>query len=107
MSLPAFLGTHKADNYTDIVADLIQSYKAMGWEIFPKVLFLDCHLDLFIENLRTLSDEHGERFHKDISTMERRHQGEWTPSILVDYCCTLGRDVPLVKYGGKSSCVTF
>ena len=86
-----FLGTHKADNFTDIVADLIQSYKAMRCDMFSKVLFLYCLLDLFLENLRTLNDEHGERFHKDISTMERRYQGEWTPSILVDYCCTLRR----------------
>jgi len=96
----SFLGTHKADNYTDIEADLIQSYKAMGYDVLSKVFFLDCRLDLLLENLRTLSDEQGERFHKDISTMERLYQGEWTPRILVDYCCTLRRDVLLTKYEG-------
>jgi hypothetical protein len=28
MSLPLFLGNHKAERYRDMVADLVQSYKA-------------------------------------------------------------------------------
>jgi len=68
-----------------------------------KVHFIDSHLDFFPENLRTVSNEHGERFHQDISTMERRYQGKWSPSMLADYCWTLKRDVPQAK----SSTVTF
>jgi len=75
--------------------------------MFLKVLFFECRLEFFLENIGTVSDEHGKRFHKDISTMERLYQDEWTPSMLVDYCCTLRRDVPLPKYGRKSSSVTF
>jgi hypothetical protein len=55
-----FLGTHKPDNYTDIVADLIQFYKAMGCNMPLNVLSLHCRLDFFLENLGTMSDEHGE-----------------------------------------------
>jgi len=44
-----FLGIHNADNYTDIVPDLIQSYKAMECDMFSNVLFLDCRLDFFLE----------------------------------------------------------
>lgn len=70
MSLPAFIGTHKTGNYTDIVAYLTQSYKAMGCNMFLNVLCLICRLDVFLENHGTVSDEHGKRFLKDISTME-------------------------------------
>jgi hypothetical protein len=105
--LPVCLGTHQADNYTDTVADLIQSYKQMGCNMSLNVLFLDCRLDFFLENLGRVSDEHGKRFHKDISTVERLYQDEWTPSMFVDNFCALGIDVPLAKYSRKSSSVTF
>jgi len=39
-----------------------------------------------------VSDEHGERFHQDISSMEKRYQGKWNCAILADYCWTLARD---------------
>ena len=38
-------------NYHDMVADLVQSYKATGCNMSLKVHFLDSHLDLFPENL--------------------------------------------------------
>jgi hypothetical protein len=50
----------------------------------------------FPENLE-VSDEHGERFHKDTMAMEKRYQGKWTSTILADYCWTLKRDVPDAK----------
>jgi hypothetical protein len=36
-------GNHKAANYHDMVADLAQSYKAMGCNMSFKVHFLDFH----------------------------------------------------------------
>jgi len=72
-----------------------------------KLHFLDCHLDLFSENLCTVSDEHSELLLQHISTIDRRYQGKWRPRMLADYCCTFRRDVPQAKYGGKSSTVTF
>jgi hypothetical protein len=47
------------------------------------------HIDFFPENLGAVSDEHGERFHQDISNMEKRYQCKWSLSMLVDYCWTL------------------
>jgi len=43
-----------------MVAALVKSYKAMGCNMSLKVYFLDTHLDLFPENLGTVSKEHGE-----------------------------------------------
>jgi hypothetical protein len=72
----SFLGNHKAENYHEIVNDLMTAYKCMGRNMSLKVHFLDSHLDFFPENLCAGSDEHGERFHRDISNMEKRYQGK-------------------------------
>jgi hypothetical protein len=72
-----------------------------------KVHFLDSHLDFFPENLGAVSDEHGERFHQDISNMEKWYQGKWSLSMLADYCWTLKRDVSQVTYSRKSTTVIF
>jgi hypothetical protein len=61
----SFWGNHKAENYHEIVSDLLTAYKAYGCNMSLKVHFLDSHLDFFPENLGTVSDEHRERFHQD------------------------------------------
>jgi len=59
-----------------MVANLVQSHKAMGCNTSLKRHFWDGHLDFFPENLGAVSDEHGERFHQEIFTMERQYQGK-------------------------------
>ncbi|UYV70282.1 hypothetical protein LAZ67_7002362 [Cordylochernes scorpioides] len=98
-----FLGSVKVENYRDIVNDLLLSYKALGCNMSLKIHFLHSHLDLFPDNLGAVSDEHGERFHQDISSMEKRYQGKWSPAMLADYCWTLKRDLPQAKYRRKST----
>jgi hypothetical protein len=68
------------------VADLVLSYKAMGRNMSLKVHFLDSHLKFFPENLGAVSNEHGERFNQDISTLEKQYQDKWSNSMLADYC---------------------
>ncbi|UYV61607.1 hypothetical protein LAZ67_1005527 [Cordylochernes scorpioides] len=70
-----FLGSVKVENYRDIVNDLLLSYKALGCNMSLKIHFLHSHLDFFPDNLGAVSDEHGERFHQAISSMEKRYQG--------------------------------
>jgi hypothetical protein len=82
----SFLGNHKAENYHEIVSDLLTAYKAYGCNMSLKVHFLDSHLDFFPENLDAVSDEHRERFHQDIFNMEKQYQGKWSLSMLADYC---------------------
>ncbi|UYV73753.1 hypothetical protein LAZ67_11000721 [Cordylochernes scorpioides] len=77
-----FLGSVKVENYRDIVNDLLLSYKALGCNMSLKIHFLHSHLDFFPDNLGAVSDEHGERFHQDISSMEKRYQGKWSPAML-------------------------
>ncbi|UYV70783.1 K02A2.6-like [Cordylochernes scorpioides] len=42
-----------------------------------KIHFLHSHLDFFPDNLGAVSDEHGERFHQAISSMEKRYQEQF------------------------------
>ena len=50
-----------------------------------KIHFLHSHLDFFPENLGDVSDEHGERFHQEIKTIEQRFQRFWDERMLRDY----------------------
>jgi hypothetical protein len=103
----SFLGNHKAGNYPEIVSDLLTACKAIGCNMSLKVLFLDSHLDFFPENRGAVTEEHGERFHQDISNMENQYQGKSSLSMLADYCWTFKRDVPQATYIIKSTTVLF
>ncbi|UYV81439.1 K02A2.6-like [Cordylochernes scorpioides] len=102
-----FLGSVKVENYRDIVNDLLLSYKALGCNMSLKIHFLHSHLDFFPDNLGAVSDEHGERFHQAISSIEKRYQGKWSPAMLADDCWTLKRDLPQAKYRIKSTVTAF
>jgi hypothetical protein len=67
-----FLGNVKVENYKEFVEDLLSVYQSIGCNMSLKVHFLHSHLDFFPPNL---SDEHGERFHQDFSTMKKKHAG--------------------------------
>jgi hypothetical protein len=69
------LGNVKAENYKKLVKDLLNAYQTMGCSMSLKIHYLHSHLHIVLSNLDTVSDEHGERFHQDISTMEKRHAG--------------------------------
>ncbi|UYV78169.1 hypothetical protein LAZ67_16000358 [Cordylochernes scorpioides] len=62
------LGNLKAENYSNLVNELLLSYKTLGCNMSLKIHFLHSHLDFFPDNLGAVSDEHGERFHQDISS---------------------------------------
>jgi len=100
-----FLGNEKAPDYRERIN--IQSYKSLGCNMSLKIHFLHSHLDFFPSNLGDVSDEHGERFHQDISVMKRCYQRKWGPSKLADYCWILKRDVPSTNYKRKSGAKQF
>jgi len=68
-----FLGNFKATNFRELVQDLMDSYEQLGCNMSLKMYFLFSHLNFFPLNYGDVSDEHGERFHQDISVMERCH----------------------------------
>jgi len=89
-----FLENRRADNYKNLVEELLSSYLKLGCSMSVKIHFLSCNLDFFPENYGSVSDEHGERFHQDIAAMEGRYKRKWSSSMLADYCWTLMRDSP-------------
>jgi len=70
-----FLGNEKVENYGQILQDLISSYSAMGCRMSLNLHFMHSHFDFFLENMGVVSNKHGERFHQNISQMEKRYSG--------------------------------
>ncbi|KAJ4444951.1 hypothetical protein ANN_06750 [Periplaneta americana] len=62
-------------------------------------LKVNCIEDFFPPSCGGFSDEHGERFHHNISVMEQRYQGRWNETMLADYCWSLRRDAPELTRG--------
>ena len=84
-----FLGNVKAINYVEIVEIMLKSFESLRCNMSVKVHFLFSHLSSFPENLGSVSDEQGERFHQDIKIMEERYQGRWDVNMMADYCWNL------------------
>lgn len=90
-----FLGKRRADNYREIIKQLIDSYEDMGCNMSYKVHLLSEHLDDFPDSCADYSDEMGERFHQDIKVIEKRYQGRFNKFMLSDYCWYLKRETNL------------
>lgn len=72
-----------------------------------KIHFLHSHLDFFPENLGAVSDEHGERFHQEMKTIERRYQGFWDERMMGDYIWFLVRETDSKNYKKQSRCQNY
>ncbi|GBM36706.1 hypothetical protein AVEN_221970-1 [Araneus ventricosus] len=80
----------KAENYVELVNEMLNSFKYLGCNRNIKVHYLHSHR--FSESLRDTSEEQGGRFHQDIKTMEDHYQGIWDTHMTVGYCWGLKRD---------------
>jgi hypothetical protein len=56
--------------------------------------FLNSHLDSIPKKMRAVSNEHGEKFHQDISQFGKGYSGKWSPNILDDYYWKFIRETP-------------
>jgi len=101
-----FLGNIRAENYKELIEDMLSLYHKLGCNMSLKIHMLHSHLDFFPDNCGMFSDEHGERFHQETATMEKRYQGKWSTSMSTAYCRTLARNAPdqLHKRQAKRSC---
>jgi len=70
----------------------------MGCNMSLKIQILDSHLDVLPPNQGAVSEEHGEKFHQDISTMEKRNAGNLSQNMLADYCWNLTETVSIANY---------
>jgi hypothetical protein len=79
------LGKVKAADFRQLVEDLLNSYEKLWCNMSLKTHFLHSHLDFFPPKCGAVSDEHGERFHQDISAMEQRYKSTWSAAMLAYY----------------------
>jgi len=96
-----FLGNKNSENYTDIMQELLSSYHALRCNMSLKLHFLHCHLAIFLGNMRAVPDENGERFHQDISQMEKRYSSKRNPNMFIDYSWMLVWETPTEEYETK------
>ena len=96
-----FLGNTRGPDYQACIEKLLKSYEDKGCRMSLKIPFIHSHLN-FPPNLGAVSDEHGERFHQDITKMESNYQGKWNPGMVGDFCWMLLRDIPEAKYTRSS-----
>ena len=87
-----FFGNRKAENYEDLVKELLTRMQEMQCSMSIKLHFLKSHLDYFPENLGDISEEQGERFHQDIRVMEEHYQSRWDCHMMADYSWNLKRE---------------
>ena len=90
-----FLGNNKARNYAELVNNMLTAFRNLSCNMNVKMHYLFSHMDRFPENLGSMSDEQGERFHQDLKEMETRYQGRWDAVMMADYSWNLKRDPPL------------
>lgn len=64
-----FLGNHRAENYAELVDNMLKSYQLMSARLSLKRQFLHSLVDFFPLN-RDDSDERGERFNQDTKVIE-------------------------------------
>ncbi|GBM33392.1 hypothetical protein AVEN_169923-1 [Araneus ventricosus] len=61
-----FFGNKKAENYEDLVGDMVKCFRVIGCNMSLKLHVLYSNLNFFPQNLGAISDEHWERFHQDL-----------------------------------------
>jgi hypothetical protein len=91
-----FLGNHKAQDYKEIIEELMINYEALNCHMSLKLHFLHHHLNNFPPNLGDVSDEHGEKFHQTLMRFEKRYSDN--ENMLADYCWSIMCDVPNLKF---------
>ena len=98
-----FFGNKKAENYADLVDEMLEAFCDLGCKMSIKLHYINSHLDQFPENLGDVSEEQGERFHQDLKTIEGRYQGRWDIHMMADYCWGIKREDSGKVYERKSN----
>ena len=72
------LGKYRAEpvEARKLVARMLEHFKTINVSMTLKLHFFHHHLDVFLQELPTESDEQGERFHQVTMPMEKRYRGK-------------------------------
>jgi hypothetical protein len=84
-----FLGKNREPNYRLLIKEMLKAFDLQEVKMSLKVHFLKSHLEFFPDDLGTISDEHGERFHQTIMTIEKRFSGRADERMMGDFCWLL------------------
>ena len=95
-------GKRRHENDVTLVKNMLEAVESLGYRMSIKMHYLHAHLDTFPANLGQVSDEQGEPFHKNISTMEDRYRGRWDEHMMADSCWNHLRSIPGQKYSRRS-----
>lgn len=77
---------HSTLTKEEIVDEFFEAYKIMGCNFTYKMHLLRSHLDLFPDNIDTISDQHGEKLHQDMKPKEEHFAGQPVINMLARYC---------------------
>ena len=102
MVVKNFLGNNKARNYAELFYNMLTTFRNLSCNMSIKMHHLFLHMDRFPENLGSMSDEQGKKFHQDLKEMEKRYQGRWDAVMMADYCWNLKRDLPAAEHSRSS-----
>lgn len=82
------LGKNRVDNEkaTQLVKNMITAFDSIHASMTLKLHFMHHHLDVFLKQLPTESDEQGERFHQVTMPMERRFKGKKIDAMIAEVC---------------------
>lgn len=70
-----FVGNNKARNYAEFVNNMMTAFRNLSCNMSVKMHNLFSHMNWFLENLGSMCDEQGKRFHQNLKEMETRYQG--------------------------------
>lgn len=102
------LGSANSTCKEDLIDFLLTSYQRFNCNMSLKVHMFHRHLDLFCsenaKNMGDMTEESGERFHKDISPFEERYKHVKDHRRMIgDYCNSLIRETDTESYKRKGN----
>ena len=94
--------------YPACIENLLNLTRILGAECHSRFIFYILTSTSSHQTLdQSVSDEHGETFHKNITKMENKYQGNWNPSIMGNLCWLFLYDIPETKYTRSSKKTNF
>lgn len=92
------LGKDVSEDWKQKVDSLMSSFQNLGClNVTSKMHLLSKHKDKYEKYLGIYSDEHGERLHKDMQSIEKRYGKSLNKEMLAEYIWSLKRDTHAFK----------
>lgn len=80
------LGKKRTSDGSFFLNRMMNSFDFLKVHMSLKIHYMHCHVDDFLDQMTTESDEHGERFHQIAAVMEVRYKGKNLDALLGDLC---------------------